>query len=65
MMPLEASVSNALIWRVTLELSIMILEASFLLIYDVYSTIGNNILYRNKHVNLISASQNFQPTSHA
>ncbi len=38
MTPLELSVSDATIWRVTLGLSIMILEASFTLIYDVYST---------------------------
>ncbi len=37
-MPLELSVSDATIWIVTLELSIAILEASFLLIHDVYST---------------------------
>jgi hypothetical protein len=38
MMPLELSVSNANIWSITLELSITILEVSFTLIYDVYST---------------------------
>ncbi len=38
MTPLELSVSDATVWSVTLELSIMILEVSFLLIYDVYST---------------------------
>ncbi len=35
---LELSVSDTTIWRVTLESSITILEASFSLIYDVYST---------------------------
>jgi len=38
MTPLELSVSDATIWSVTLESSITILEASFTLIYDVYST---------------------------
>ncbi len=38
MTPLESSVSDVTIWRVTLESSIMILEASFTLIYDVYCT---------------------------
>jgi hypothetical protein len=38
MMPLELSVSDATIWNITLELSIMILEASFTLIYYAYST---------------------------
>ncbi len=37
-MPLELSVSYAIIWSVSLESSIKILEASFTLIYDVYST---------------------------
>ncbi len=37
-MPLESSLSDATIWSVTLELSITILEASFTLIYNVYST---------------------------
>ncbi len=38
MMPLESSVSDATIRSVTLESSIAILEASFTLICDVYST---------------------------
>ncbi len=37
-MPLESSVSDATVWIITLELSIMILKVSFTLIYDVYST---------------------------
>jgi hypothetical protein len=37
MTPLESSVSEATIWSATLESSITILEASFTLIYDVYS----------------------------
>ncbi len=37
-MPLASSVSEATIWSITLELSIMILDASFSLIYNVYST---------------------------
>ncbi len=37
---LKLSVSDATIWSIALESSIMILEASFLLIYDVYGT-GN------------------------
>ncbi len=38
MMRLESSVSDATILSITVELSIMTLEASFALIYDVYST---------------------------
>jgi hypothetical protein len=38
MMRLESSVSDATIWNIALESSITILEASFSLIYDVYST---------------------------
>jgi hypothetical protein len=38
MMPLEWSMRGATIWRITIELSITILEASFKLIYDVYRT---------------------------
>ena len=37
MMPQELSLSDATIWSITQELSIIILEASFILIYDVYS----------------------------
>jgi hypothetical protein len=37
-MSLKLSVSNATIWSITLELSIMILEALFILIYDIYNT---------------------------
>ncbi len=37
-MPLESSVCDATILNITLESPIMILEASFTLIYDVYST---------------------------
>ncbi len=37
MMPLELSLSDATIWSVALESSIVILEASFTLIFDVYS----------------------------
>jgi len=44
MTPLESSVSDATIWSITLELSIMIQEAPFAIIYDVYS-IG--IIYDN------------------
>jgi hypothetical protein len=35
---LELSVNETTIWIVTLELSITILESSFTLIYNVYST---------------------------
>ncbi len=35
-MPLESSASDATIWSVTQELSSMILEASFSIIYDVH-----------------------------
>jgi hypothetical protein len=38
MMPLLSEVSDATIWSGTLESSIMISEASFTLIYDLYST---------------------------
>jgi len=38
MTPLESSVSDATIWSIILELSIIILDASFTLVYDVYST---------------------------
>jgi hypothetical protein len=38
MMPLELFVSDATIWSATQDSSIMILEASFTLIYDVHST---------------------------
>jgi hypothetical protein len=38
MMPLESSASEATIWSINLESSIMIFEVSFTLIYDVYST---------------------------
>ncbi len=37
-MPLESLESDATIWRVALDSSIMILEVSFTLIYDIYST---------------------------
>ncbi len=37
-MPLESSVSDTTFLSVTLESSITILEASFTLTYDVYST---------------------------
>jgi hypothetical protein len=38
MTPLELSVSDATIWSITVELSVTILESSFSVIYDVYST---------------------------
>jgi hypothetical protein len=38
MMPPELSISDATIESITQNLSIVILEASFYLIYDVYST---------------------------
>jgi hypothetical protein len=38
MMTLELSMSDATIWSITLEPSITILEVSFTLIYDAYST---------------------------
>jgi hypothetical protein len=38
MTPLELSVKDTTIWSVTLQLSIKILDTSFTLIYDVYST---------------------------
>jgi len=38
MMPLESSISDTTIWSIRIDLSITILDASFTLIYDVYST---------------------------
>ncbi len=49
----ELSVSDTKIWSITLELSIMILEASFTLIYDVYST---GITYDDRHVFILQAT---------
>ena len=37
MTPLESSVSDATIWSATLDTSITFLDASFTLIYEVYS----------------------------
>jgi hypothetical protein len=37
-MPLESTVSDATIWSVALEPLVTILEASYTVIYDVYST---------------------------
>ncbi len=37
-MPLESSISDGTFWSITLESSITILDVSFTLIYDVYST---------------------------
>ncbi len=45
-MPIELSLSDATIWSDTLELSIMILEVSFKLIYDVNS---RGITYDGHH----------------
>ncbi len=50
MMPLESSVSDATIWSVTHKSSIMILEASFTLIRDAYST---GITYEDHNQSLI------------
>jgi hypothetical protein len=52
---LVSLMSNVTIWNITLESSIMILEASFTLIYDVYSA---GITYDNRQwaVNLLCAS---------
>ncbi len=44
--------SVATIWSVTLKLSIMILEASFTLIYDVFSTV---ITYDDYHMFIVQA----------
>ena len=49
MMPLELSVSDSTIWSVTLELPIKILEASFSLYFDVYST---DITCDNHHLTI-------------
>jgi hypothetical protein len=43
MTPLEPSVSDATIWSITLESSIMILEVSFTLMYDVYIALASLI----------------------
>jgi hypothetical protein len=53
MMPLESSVSDAKIWSITQELSIMILEAPFTLIY-VFST---DITYNNHQLMIIICLQ--------
>jgi hypothetical protein len=50
MMPLESSFSDATIWSVTLESSIIVLEASFTLINDVYST---GITYDNRQLTIV------------
>ncbi len=44
MAPLDLSVNDITIWNITLESSIMILEASFTLNYDVD---GTGIIYDN------------------
>jgi hypothetical protein len=38
-MALESSVSDVIVWSITLESSIMIQEPSFTLIYDVYGIV--------------------------
>ncbi len=68
-MLLELSVSDASIWSVTLESSIMFLEALFTLLYDVYSTgVSNDDLYIFKYWPLVSknalGSRAFSAFSH-
>jgi hypothetical protein len=53
MMPLESSVSDATIWSITLESSITILQASFTLICDVYST---GISYDDRDMFIVQAT---------
>ncbi len=50
MVPLEQSVSDATIWSITLELSIMMLQLSFTLIYDIYST---SITYDDRQMTIV------------
>jgi hypothetical protein len=50
MMTLELSVSDVTIWSITVESLIMILEASFILIYDVYST---GITYDDRQLKIV------------
>jgi hypothetical protein len=49
-MPLESSASDATIWRVALESSITILEASFTLNDDVYRT---GITYNDRQLTIV------------
>jgi hypothetical protein len=53
MMPLKSLVCDAIVWSITLDSSIMILEASFTLICDVYRT---GITYDDRNVFIIEAS---------
>ncbi len=46
----ESPVSDAKIWSITLELLIMTLEASFKLIYGVYSTA---VIYNDRQMTII------------
>jgi hypothetical protein len=50
MTPLESSVSDVTIWSATLESSVTILEASFTLIYEVYST---GIAYNDRQLMIV------------
>jgi len=52
--PLESSVSGAIIWSITLELSITILPASFTLINDVYS---KGITYDDRNMFIVQATE--------
>jgi hypothetical protein len=50
MTPLESSVSDGTIWSVTIKLSITILEASFTIVYDVYSI---SVTYDNRQLMIV------------
>ncbi len=52
--PLESSVSGAIIWSITLELSITILVVSFPLINDVYS---KGITYDDRNMFIVQATE--------
>jgi hypothetical protein len=58
MMPQKSKVSDAKIWSFTLESSNMILEASFTLIYYVYST---GITYDNCNIFIVQATKVIAP----
>jgi len=53
MMPLKSLVCDATVWSITLDSAIMILEASFTLICDVYRT---GITYDDRNVFIVHAS---------
>ncbi len=56
-MPQELSLTDATIWSNTLELSIMILEASFTLNYDVYSA---GVAYDDRQLGIVICLEYWQ-----